>query len=196
MKLNYEVYNLRQLLESEESVANDLVQEITRFSCQKNPSVEAFLLHSSLEFTKKNQSVTYLVLSPSEEIVGYFTLSIKPIRVNTELFSKTIKKKIARVGKETETEGEYSLAAYLIAQLGKNESSQDTISGKQLLQCAIDKIYDLQYAAGGMVMFLESENHEKLLDFYIAQNGFKIFDIRKRTGEEDTDKLVQMLRVM
>lgn len=64
------------------------------------------------------------------------------------------------------------------------------------MQCAIDKIYDLQYSAGGMVMFLESENNEKLLNFYVAQNGFKIFDIRKRSGAEDPDKLVQMLRVM
>ena len=44
----------------------------------------------SIEFTKKNQSVTYLVFSNEDaSLVGYFTIAIKPITVNAENFSNT-----------------------------------------------------------------------------------------------------------
>ncbi len=38
-----------------------LVKLLSGFSCPKNPDVERFLKKSAIEFTKKNQSVTYLV---------------------------------------------------------------------------------------------------------------------------------------
>ena len=74
----------------------------------------------SIEFTKKNQSVTYLVFSNEDaSLVGYFTITIKPITVNAENFSNTMKRKIARVSELDEENGTYTLSAYLIAQLGK-----------------------------------------------------------------------------
>ena len=73
------------------------------------------------------------------------------------------------------------LAAYLIAQLGKNFQYENDkrITGKQLLNLAIDKIREIQYMAGGKVMFLEAENKEKLLNFYERENGFKQFNKRR-----------------
>ena len=53
-------------------------------------------------------------------LVGYFTITIKPITVNAENFSNTMKRKIARVSELDEENGTYTLSAYLIAQLGKN----------------------------------------------------------------------------
>lgn len=38
-----------------------LIQLLSGFSCPKNPDVEHFLKKNAIEFTKKNQSVTYLV---------------------------------------------------------------------------------------------------------------------------------------
>lgn len=38
-----------------------LTRVLSGFSCPKNPDVERFLKNSSVEFTKKSQSVTYLV---------------------------------------------------------------------------------------------------------------------------------------
>lgn len=41
----------------------------------KNPDVEYFLKSNCVEFTKKNQSVTYLVMSMEKgEFLGYFTI--------------------------------------------------------------------------------------------------------------------------
>ena len=121
-------------------------------------------------FTKKNQSVTYLVFTNDDAVlVGYFTIAIKPITVNTEKFSNTIKRKIARVSELDEETGTYTLSAYLIAQLGKNfaDGANELVTGKQLLQ------------------------------FYEEQNGFKRFDTREtRNGIDQAHTSIQLLTVM
>ena len=40
--------------------------------------------------------------------------------------------------------------------------------------------------AGGMVVFLESENKDRLLDFYEKQNGFKRFDTKVKKNIKKT----------
>ena len=197
------VFNIREYL----SVKDDRVlgEETLRgilseFSCEKNSDVERFLKEQSIEFTKKNQSVTYLVFANEDAtLVGYFTITIKPISVNADNFSNAMKRKIARVSELDEENGTYTLSAYLIAQLGKNftNGANETIIGEQLLQAAVDTIKELQYMAGGMVIFLEAENEKKLMRFYEDRNGFKRFDTKEiKTGTEDAHTLVQLLKVM
>lgn len=197
------VFNIREYL----SVKDDRVlgEETLRgilseFSCEKNSDVERFLKEQSIEFTKKNQSVTYLVFANEDAaLVGYFTITIKPISVNADNFSNTMKRKIARVSELDEENGTYTLSAYLIAQLGKNftNGANARITGEQLLQAAVDTIKELQYMAGGMVIFLEAENEEKLMRFYEDKNGFKRFDVKEiKAGTENAHTLVQLLKVI
>lgn len=194
------ILNIREYLRQGKSGEDLLQQVFSSFSCDKNSDVERFLLEQSINFTKKNQSVTYVVLTPEEgQIIGYFTITIKPITVNGDNFSNTIKKKIARVSEQDEESGNYSLSAYLIAQLGKNfkDGANKKISGDQLLGLAIEKIKELQYMVGGMVIFLEAENDEKLIHFYEDKNGFKRFDTKEiKAGTEDAHTLVQLLKVL
>ena len=155
------------------------------------------MLKQSVDFTKRNQSVTYLVISLMDKrVVGYFTLAIKPISVNAEQFSNTMRRKIERVSKVNEQTGEYILAAYLIAQLGKNfaDGINKRITGEELLRLALAKIHQLQDMAGGTVVFLEADNTEKLIEFY-ERNGFKRFATRTSRGTQQ-HKLVQLLKVM
>ena len=197
------VFNIREYL----SVKDDRVlgEEALRgilseFSCEKNSDVERFLKEQSIEFTKKNQSVTYLVFTNADvALVGYFTITIKPISVNVDSFSNTMKRKIARVSELDEENGTYTLSAYLIAQLGKNytNGANERITGEQLLQAAVDTIKELQYMAGGMVIFLEAENEEKLMRFYEDKNGFKRFDTKEvKAGTENAHTLVQLLKIL
>lgn len=91
----YTVFNIREYLNgnNEELGEDDLRQVLSEFSCEKNPDVERFAKEQSIEFAKKQQSVTYLVFSTEDaELVGYFAITIKPITVNAESFSNTIKK--------------------------------------------------------------------------------------------------------
>lgn len=195
------VFNIREYLSAIDNQGlgeNELKQVLSEFSCEKNLDVERFLKQQSIEFTKKNQSVTYLVFENENAIlVGYFTITIKPISINANNFSNTMKRKIARVSELNEIDGTYTLSAYLIAQLGKNfsDNASEKITGKQLLQAAIDTIKELQYMAGGMVVFLEAENNDKLIKFYEEDNQFKKFSTRNGNSN-DGQELIQLLKVL
>lgn len=195
----FTVINIRKYLQNNEELGEDELNEIlSEFSCPKNSDVEKFLKKSAIEFTKKNQSVTYLVFSNNTaELVGYFTLTIKPIEVNSDNISKNVMKKVSRVSEYDEKTGNFHLAAYLIAQLGKNFTScaNEKITGKQLLEIAIKHLKELQFRLGGTVVFLESEKNEALLNFYTCENGFKKFKVRSGKSKE-SQELVQMIKVL
>ena len=124
----------------------------------------------SIEFTKKNQSVTYLVFSNEDaSLVGYFTITIKPITVNAENFSNTMKRKIARVSELDEENGTYTLSAYLLHNWGKNfkDGANEKITGEQLLHAAVDTIKELSIYGWRNGNFpLKRKNKEKLMHFY------------------------------
>lgn len=195
--------NIREYLKNpndNEIGENALLQILSDYSCGINPDVERFLKEQSIDFSKKHQSVTYLVLSNEDtELLGYFTLTIKPITIKCDkIKSKTLLKKIARVSDFKECDDTYSLSAYLIAQLGKNYANHNDkrITGEQLLGLAINQIKDLQYLIGGTIMFLEAEPKQKLINFY-ESNGFVSFDTRDTTNAAtEQHTLIQMLKVI
>ena len=197
----FSVINIRRYLNSDNPKLGEsrLLQVLSVFSCPKNPDVERFLKKSSIEFTKKNQSVTYLVFDVSSmELVGYFTIALKPLTVRGETVSNTVKKKLMRVSELGEQSQTYTMSAYLIAQLGKNfkNGAEKKITGEELLELAWDIVEKMQYMGGGMVTFLEAENSERLLSFYQA-NRFQTFDTRQTAADsEEPHELVQLLRLL
>ena len=198
MLTDFKVVNIKQTLMEGKTGEDYLLRVFDNFCCPQNPDVEHFLLDQSIEFTKRNLSVSYLVISRAfKKMVGYFTLTIKPISVNASNFSNTMRRKIERVSEVNEQTGEYILAAYLIAQLGKNfaDGMNERITGAQLLDLALDKVRDAQFRLGGTVVFLEADNVDKLVAFY-ERNGFRRFAVRTSRGTGETHKLVQLLRVL
>ena len=200
----YTVINIREYLkknaDDEEQFGEDTLRQLfSEFSCERNQDVEEFLKRQAIDFTNKNQSVTYLVFATDDaQLLGYFALTIKPITVSGEPFSNTVRKKLSRVSTLNEEEHTYSLAAYLIAQLGKNyaDGANERITGADLLGLAVNQIELLQYQAGGMVIFLEANNEDKLISFY-GNNRFQPFD--RRTAEKkdkEPHELMQLLRLL
>ena len=194
--------NIREYLalgNDEEAGEPALVELLSGFSSPKNKDVERFLKKSAIEFTKKNQSVTYLVVSAEDvRLLGYFTLALKPLTVRGETVSNTMKRKLLRISELDEKSDTYTMSAYLIAQLGKNfsENGGTEITGAELLKLAWDKIKGIQYLGGGVVTFLEAENEEKLLSFY-RDNRFSQFDTRQTASDMDEAyELVQLLRLL
>ena len=194
--------NIREYLalgNDEEAGEPALIELLSGFSCPKNQDVERFLKKSAIEFTKKNQSVTYLVVSAEDvRLLGYFTLALKPLTVRGETVSNTMKKKLLRISELDEKSDTYTMSAYLVAQLGKNfsESGGKEITGEELLKLAWDKIREIQYLGGGVVTFLEAENEDKLLSFY-RRNRFSQFDTRQTVSSTDEPhELVQLLRLL
>lgn len=176
-----------------------LIEILSDFSCPKNSDVERFLKKSSIEFVKKNQSVTYLVFAMNDgELLGYFTIALKPLTVRSETVSNTVKRKMQRISELDEQSQTYTMSAYLIAQLGKNytNGAEKRITGVELLEMALTVIDEMQYAGGGTVAFLETNNDEKLLSFYKA-NAFQKFDTRKTiSSTKEPHELVQMLKLL
>lgn len=203
----YSYINIREYLctpDSDETGEKSLLEIISSFFCPINPDVENFLKNNAIEFTKKSQSVTYLVFSNQGdlELLGYFTIAIKPLLINSRKsqLSNTTKKKLLRIGKYDETNHSYMLSAYLIAQLGKNfnHNISQTISGNELLSIALHVVRELKYLAGGTVVFLEAENKTNLMNFYEnEENGFiKIDDKNVNTSLTESHELVQLIKLI
>ena len=202
IKDKYVKINIREYLAlgtDEDAGEPALDRLLSDFSCPKNKDVENFLKKNSIEFTKKNQSVTYLVLSGENgELLGYFTIALKPLTVRDETVSNTAKRKIKRVSEFDAQTNSYTMSAYLIAQIGKNYTNNacERLEGSELLELAWSVIEDMQYRGGGMVVFLEANNEEKLLSFY-QDNKFRQFDTRQITsGKSEPHELVQLLRLL
>ena len=200
MQQKYNVVNMRECIENAKAICGSdeaLCDLLSTFSCPKNPDVETFLHNSAIEFTKKSQSVTYLVLDSYQgDLVGYFTLAVKPVSVRVDKISKTMAKKLSRVSILDVNTMTFNAAAYLIAQMGKNYllPKETQIEGDLLLGLATNMIAKIQYSIGGVVEFLECEDNVFLLDFY-TRNNFKHFGTRFVVPETgDTYMLHQLLR--
>lgn len=156
------------------------------------------MVHNAVEFTKKDQSITYLVFDAFDaSLLGYFSLTIKTISIQISSISKTMAKKLSRMStldKETQS---FTIAAYLIAQLGKNYSlpREKQIIGKDLVELALEMISEIQYAVGGVLEFLECEDNEFLLEFY-QKNHFKVFGTRESFSKRhEVHTLHQLLKL-
>ena len=149
------VINIREYLghDARRLGEDSLTELFSEFSCPLNLDIEHFLKHHAVEFAKKHQAVTYLVLSlENAELLGYFSITIKPLVVRAEPFSNTARRKLARFSEIDKSEQTYNIAAYLIAQLGKNfnDRAKSRITGQELLEAAIRQTQILQYQAGGI----------------------------------------------
>ena len=187
------------ILGNDEEAGEPMLNKVlSGFSCPKNPDVEHFLKKNAIVFARKNQSVTYLVFSvESKKLLGYFTLALKPLSVRGEMISNTTKRKLLRISELDEKTDTYTMAAYLIAQLGKNYTNGENqkITGNELIDLAWMMIGRAQYMLGGMVTFLEAENEEPLLSFY-RNNAFSKFDTRRSSGVGEPHELIQLLRLI
>ena len=199
---DYTIINIREYLAlgSDEDVGEPaLIRMLSDFFCPKNRDVERFLKSNAIEFTKKNQSVTYLVFSNDEgELIGYFSIALKPLTVRGEMVSNTVKRKLLRISELDASSQTYTMSAYLIAQLGKNFANDrnDKISGAELLELAWTVIEEMQYMGGGTVAFLEANNDEKLIKFY-NENRFSQFDTRQTVSKNrEPHELIQLLRLL
>lgn len=86
----------------------------------EKPGCGAFFKKNAVEFTKKSQSVTYLVFSvEGKELLGYFTLALKPLSVRGETVSNTMKRKLLRISEldtrqtATDSDGPHELVQVL-----------------------------------------------------------------------------------
>lgn len=198
--MGYKVINLKDIYNN---LGVQKTKEIlNNYKCPLNADVECFLKEKAIEFSKKDISRTFIVMSQYKSqnvIVGYFAISSKDTTIKKHMLSNTKRKIISRYAKYDNTTKGYTLTIPLIGQIGKNYNNQynKLISGDILLKLACDKIKEIQNLIGGRYVFLECEDKENLKEFYEG-NGFVCYD-KRNLEKDELDKnsgkyLLQMLK--
>lgn len=165
MVTNIELVELGDLIEESEEKTKNLLRS---FVCSKDQRLEAFLHDKAIESNKRNQGRTYLLLEESTgNLLGYFTLTNKIFLFSSEI-SKSLKQTI--IGDKNAD----SFSTTLIANLAKNDSFKDLISGKELMSIALDQCLEVKRIIALNLVTVEYEDNEPLIKYY-KDNGFKDF---------------------
>lgn len=142
--------------------------------------VEYFLHNKAIQFEKMDLARTYLVMSTYKSkqiLVGYFSISNKPLTLPNKQFrklTKSLQRRLLGMGTRAE-QSSYVIKGYLLGQLGKNFSQEARLAncctGNDLIQIAYRKVAEAHRIVGGRILYLECENVAKIIDFY-KSNGF------------------------
>lgn len=162
-----QVISLSSLLEATLD-ETEIYHYLASFQSKKNLDVETFL-HTNAIFNEKRALTRTSIVVDEEnnnEIVGYFTLLVKPFEIE-ERVSKESRRKL------TSNKNASIFNSILIAQLGRADYYKGKVSGDVILNYALENcelIYDL---SGLRVVCTEYDDIAILNDFYL-KNDFKI----------------------
>lgn len=199
--VNYVPVNILDILDRESGTYNrqGLDDALNGFRCSKNSDVERFLKQNAVDFAKKYQAITYLVTESGRWLLaGYYALTTKAITVNAANISKTVAKRLNRMSDFDEIHQTYTVPAFLIAQLGKNEAvaKEHSIAGSSLLQLAENTVLSARRIIAGVMVFLEANDEPKLRQFYEA-NGYSKFGTRETVQKNGQPHLlIQYMKLL
>lgn len=188
------IYNSVNILDMLKYLGEDACKRIlSSFSCEINPSIEKFLKENAIDFAKQKIAITYIVFD-QDYIVGYYTISNRILFIDKDSVSNSIKKKITKFSQDGTNSQYLALPMPLIAQLGKNlnPNISTKISGKNLLNMALQEVLQIEYLLGGKTVYLECDENEKLLDFYSSQGFSRVNKRVTKSGES----LIQMFKIL
>lgn len=187
-------YAVVQIEDLERAQGPELVSRVVSgFRCPKNAEVETFLHRQALPFTRKHVSITYLVFGgAAPDLVGYFSLTHKPLAIPEAALSRTQRKRMDQYCRADGSCGSYLVSAFLVAQFGKNYAlpQERRISGEELMSLVLELLRAEQRRIGGQVVFLEHEKDNTFLRSFYETNGFHSFG--HRTSETDGETYGQM----
>ena len=187
--------NILDIIESGGETA--LLEDLSAFSSPANPEIEDFIHSKAVEFAKRKLSITYLLTDVEDgQLLGYFTLTHKAIDINGSMLSNSAKKKLLRHAHFDQDTGIYTASAFLLAQFGKNYAIDQgkRITGREMMEYAIDILTDIQHRIGGGVVYLDAEDRPKLRAFYETEADFKLFG--ERLSETDGIQYLQYMRLL
>lgn len=132
--------------------------------------VESFLKYKAELYEQHNISRTYFILNIRNneyEFLAFFTITIKEFHFDENLSRGNKKKYLG-----TSYENKRNISAILIGQLGKNYAIPHSlqISGKLIMNCALDIISIIRDYAGGRLLYVEAKDNKYLHTFYTASS--------------------------
>jgi len=161
--MEMEVISLSSLIEGPIE-GRDVEEYLHSFICEKNESVESFLHNKAITNETEQHGRTSLVIdSSTQDIIGYFTLTIKPFNFTTA--SGKNRRKLA--GDKVAT----VFQTILIAKLGRSDAYKGIVSGSNILQLALENCNAINRLAALRIVCVEYEEIEYLKWFY-PNNGF------------------------
>ena len=169
---------------------------ISTFRCPKNAEIERFLHHNAIDFARKRQAITYFVLDDNDDVVAYFALTHKAVKIDGSRLSKTVCRDLNRHA-ERDPDGEgYNASAFLIAQFGKNAAynGEIALSGNELMARAFKSLKAAQHLVGGGIGYLECEDIPALLGFY-GNDANRFREFGERDSKSDNTLYKQLLRL-
>lgn len=116
------------------------------------------------------------------QIIAYFTLALKTLHIAKET-SKSTRKKIDGLSKTKD-----EVPGYLIGQLARNDYYFGEITGKEIIDYAINIVKQATGFVGGRFVLVECKENEKLIKLY-NDNGFTKL-------QKDNDGLVQLFKIL
>lgn len=162
-------------------------KELSAFCCPQNEEIEDFLKNKSIEFAKQKLSITYIVRDEKDfTIVGYYTLTIRAVEIASKSVSKTLNKRIQKFAIYDDKNDTYTVAAYLLAQFGKNYGIDNgsRIKGDLLMDSVESTIRYIQHMIGVGLVYLDVEkNNKTAIDLYMSKSHYIKFDERKSASD-------------
>ena len=123
----------------------------------KNDAITTELTHKSRNFIIIDQEIS----GDRFEILGFFTLTLKI--VNVQELDNDNKKSFVLSGKNARNLN--YIPGLLIAQFGRNLHF-NKMTGQQVMELVVEKIQLAQSILGGKMVYLDSVNEDKVINFY------------------------------
>ena len=143
-----------------------------------------FFIHfTALDFENRQIARTFILMNNDEnEIVGYFTISMKSLSTNG--MSKTSIKKIDGI-----SNSRVCIHSFLIGQLGISDNYAHYKFGTLLLDDAFLKIEEAHNLVAGRYILVDAVNHKKVINFYAAY-GFVSLNTNDEEPESSSIRII------
>ncbi len=153
------------------------------FNCKINSDLTNFIHNTAIDFEVRQIARTFVLVNHyKNEVVGYFTISMKSLSTNG--MSKTSIKKIDGI-----SNSRVCIHSFLIGQLGISDNYAEYKLGTLLLDDAFSKIEMAHDLVAGRYILVDAINHKKVLNFY-TENGFALLDTNVEESEDGSMRMI------
>ena len=172
----YSTFQLLPLKEVSTSLQNT-------FTCEINSDLTNFIHSIADDFEERQIARTFVLINNEQnEVVGYFTISMKSLSTNG--ISKTSIKKIDGV-----SNSRVCIHSFLIGQLGISDNYAEYKLGTLLLDDAFSKIEMAHDLVAGRYILVDAINHKKVINFY-KEYGFALLDTNIEDSENGSIRMI------
>ena len=153
------------------------------FNCEINLDLTKFIHSTAIDFEDRQIARTFVLVNNNEnEVVGYFTISMKSLSTNG--MSKTSIKKIDGV-----SNSRVCIHSFLIGQLGISDNYAQDKLGILLLDDAFTKIEMAHDLVAGRYILVDAVNNEKVIKFY-TDYGFSLLATNIEESENSSMRMI------